>query len=91
MKTLQKKLLFFMLVVLPMGMFAQNILKGRVLDSATQSPLPSVNIAVVNSTSGTATDFDGNFTLSNLSNGDQIVFSYVGFVKRVSNCQSISN
>lgn len=82
MKTLQKKLLFFMLVVLPMGMFAQNILKGRVLDSATQSPLPSVNIAVVNSTSGTATDFDGNFTLSNLSNGDQIVFSYVGFVKQ---------
>ena len=71
-----------MLVVLPMGMFAQNILKGRVLDSATQSPLPSVNIAVVNSTSGTATDFDGNFTLSNLSNGDQIVFSYVGFVKQ---------
>ena len=63
-------------------MFAQNILKGRVLDSATQLPLPSVNISVANSTSGTSTDFDGNFTLSNLNNGDQLVFSYVGFVKQ---------
>ena len=82
MKTLQKKLLFFMLIVLPLGMFAQNILKGKVLDSATQTPLPSVNISVVNNTTGTSTDFDGNFTLSNLSVGDQIVFSYVGFVKQ---------
>ncbi|WP_130735668.1 SusC/RagA family TonB-linked outer membrane protein [Flavobacterium sp. J27] len=82
MKTLQKKLFFLMLVVLPLGTFAQNILKGRVLDSATQSPLPSVNISVANSNSGTSTDFDGNFMLSNLSDGDQIIFSYVGFVKQ---------
>lgn len=81
MKTLQKKLLFLILV-LPLAMFAQSTLQGRVLESATQLPLPSVNISVEGSKNGTSTGFDGNFTLSNLQNGDQIIFSYVGFVKQ---------
>lgn len=81
MKTLQKKLLFFMLIF-PIGMFAQNILKGTVIESTTQEPLPSVNIAVEGNSTGTATDFDGNFTLSNLNKGDKIVFTYLGFVKQ---------
>ncbi|KIX21685.1 TonB-dependent receptor [Flavobacterium sp. 316] len=81
MKTLQKKLLFFMLI-LPIGMFAQNILKGTVIESTTQQPLPSVNIAVEGNSTGTATDFDGNFTLSNLNKGDKIIFTYLGFVKQ---------
>ncbi len=81
MRTLQKKLLFLILV-LPLGIFAQSTLQGRVLESATQLPLPSVNISVEGSKNGTSTNFDGNFTLSNLKNGDQIIFSYVGFVKQ---------
>ncbi|MFN7014775.1 MAG: TonB-dependent receptor plug domain-containing protein, partial [Bacteroidia bacterium] len=28
---------------------------------------------------GTTTDFDGNFTLTNIKKGDKIVFSYIGF------------
>lgn len=82
MKTLQKKLLLFMLI-LPLGMFAQNILKGTVLESTTQQPLPSVNVTVEGSSTGAATDFDGNFTLSNLKKGDKIVFTYLGFVKQI--------
>jgi iron complex outermembrane receptor protein len=39
-----------------------------------------VNIKVEGTTNGTATDFDGNFTLSNVRPGDQIVFSYLGFI-----------
>jgi TonB-linked SusC/RagA family outer membrane protein len=78
MKTLQKKLLLFLLI-LPIGIFAQSTLKGVVLDGSSKQPLPSVNIIVEGTTTGTTTDFDGNFTLSNVKNGDKIVFSYVGF------------
>ena len=78
MKTLQKKFLLFLLI-LPIGIFAQSTLKGVVLDGSSQQPLPSVNIIVGGTTTGTTTDFDGNFTLSNIKKGDKIVFSYLGF------------
>ena len=78
MKTLQKKLLYFLLM-LPISLFAQNKLSGVVLDGSTQEPLPGVNVIVQGTTNGTATDFDGNFTLSNLKQGDKVVFSYIGF------------
>ena len=81
MKTLQKKFLLFLLI-LPIGIFAQSTLKGVVLDGSSQQPLPSVNIIVGGTTTGTTTDFDGNFTLSNIKKGDKIVFSYLGFLNQ---------
>ncbi len=78
MKTLQKKLLLFLLIF-PIGMFAQNTLKGVVLEGKTQQPLPSVTVAIEGTNTMTATDFDGNFTLSNLKKGQKITFSFIGF------------
>ncbi|WP_396210181.1 SusC/RagA family TonB-linked outer membrane protein [Flavobacterium sp.] len=78
MKTLQKKLLLFLLIF-PIGMFAQNTLKGVVLEGKTQQPLPSVSVAIEGTNTMTATDFDGNFTLSNLKKGQKITFSFIGF------------
>ncbi len=78
MKTLQKKLLLFLLIF-PIGMFAQNTLKGVVLEGKTQQPLPSVAVAIEGTNTMTATDFDGNFTLSNLKKGQKITFSFIGF------------
>ena len=52
--------------------------KGTVVD-ALGSPLPGVSIVVKNTTNGSSTDFDGNFTLTNVENGQTLVFSYVGF------------
>ena len=78
MKTLQKKLLL-LLLLLPFGLLAQNTLKGVVLDGANNQPLPGVNVLVTGTTNGTTTDFDGNFTLTNIKKGDKIVFSYIGF------------
>lgn len=78
MKTLQKKLLLFLLIF-PIGMFAQNALKGVVLEGKTQQPLPSVTVAIEGTNAMTATDFDGNFTLSNLKKGQKITFSFIGF------------
>ncbi|RKR14013.1 TonB-linked SusC/RagA family outer membrane protein [Maribacter vaceletii] len=40
-------------------------------------PLPGVNIVVQGSTSGTQTDFDGNYSI-NASEGQTLMFSYIG-------------
>ena len=42
-------------------------------------PIPGVNIINLNTGDGTMTDFDGNFILENLSMGDEIEFSFIGF------------
>ena len=78
MKTLQKKLLL-LLLMLPFGLLAQNTLKGVVLDGSSKQTLPGVNVLVAGTTNGTTTDFDGNFTLTNIKKGEKISFSYIGF------------
>lgn len=55
---------------------AQEV-SGTVFDDTSQ-PLPGVSVLVKGTTVGTTTDFDGNYTI-NASNGDILVFSYVGF------------
>lgn len=65
------------------GVFAaqgQNFVSGIVVDSASLSALPSVNIQVKGETRGTRTDEKGNFTIL-ASRTDTLVFSLVGFEK----------
>jgi len=50
---------------------------GTVLDDTSQ-PLPGVSIIIKGTSTGTTSDFDGNFTIS-ANNGDVLVFSYIGF------------
>lgn len=60
--------------------FSQNVdVSGSVLDAGTGEPIPSVNIFARDYKIGTATDFDGNFKLSNVPIGVTLVFSYVGY------------
>ena len=59
--------------------FAQTTVKGKISDN-TGLPLPGANIVVVGTSTGTVTDFDGNFTLT----VDQVPpfsirISYTGF------------
>ena len=65
--------------MLPFGLLAQNTLKGVVLDGTNNQPLPGVNVLVTGTTNGTTTDFDGDFTLTNIKKGEKISFSYIGF------------
>jgi outer membrane receptor protein involved in Fe transport len=43
--------------------FAQTTVKGKIIDN-TGLPLPGANIVVVGTSSGTISDFDGNYTLT---------------------------
>lgn len=58
---------------------AQDTATGVVLEGATGTPLPGVNVIVKGTTRGTATDFDGNFSIE-ATQGETLVISYIGFV-----------
>jgi len=67
------------LLLAPLSMFAQQTVSGTVLEEATGTGLPGVSIIVKGTAKGASTDFDGNYTLSNINKGDVIVFTYMGF------------
>ena len=77
MKTTVNSLLFFLFLV-PICIFGQTTLKGTVTEQSTSIPLPGVNVIIKGTSTGTATDFDGNYQI-NVKNGDVFVFSYVGY------------
>ncbi len=58
MKTTLKILMLFFCVI----SYGQTTVKGKVTDNNGQ-PLPGANVIVVGTTSGTVSDFDGNYTL----------------------------
>ena len=60
--------------------YAQSTIKGKIIDSDMNSPLPGANIVVKGTTNGTTTGFEGDFTLKAESNSGEIVISYVGYV-----------
>ncbi|WP_177218241.1 SusC/RagA family TonB-linked outer membrane protein [Robiginitalea myxolifaciens] len=62
---------------LPASEELQNAVSGTVLD-ADGAPLPGVNVLVKGTTTGTQTDFDGNYSINTDPNAT-LVFSYVGF------------
>ncbi len=61
---------------------AQSMLvKGTVTSAADGEPLIGVTVMVKNSKTGTATDFDGNYSIE-AQKGSILVFSYVGMQQR---------
>lgn len=75
----KKYLLFAMLCALTLTMSAQNItVSGSVSDS--NGPLPGVSVVVNGTANGTATDFDGNYTISNVASDATLSFSYIGYL-----------
>ena len=81
MKTLHKKLLL-LLLMFPIGILAQNTITGVVVDGSNGSPLPGANIVIEGTSTGTSTDFDGKFSLSNVKTGQVLIFSYTGFISQ---------
>ncbi|MEM1043224.1 MAG: TonB-dependent receptor [Bacteroidota bacterium] len=72
----------FVLALLLSGTAAAQTGKiaGTVTDAVTGEPLPGVNVFIEGTTQGTATDFDGNFSIIGVRPDTyEIVFSFVGY------------
>ncbi|MGB0650409.1 MAG: TonB-dependent receptor [Rhodothermales bacterium] len=80
--TFRKTHIVFLLLLFATALpaFAQGILSGRVTDAETNETLPGVNVIVVGTSRGAATDFDGRFEIPGLRAGEYSVrVSFIGF------------
>ncbi|CAM3297990.1 TonB-dependent receptor SusC [Aequorivita lipolytica] len=78
MKTKFSGILTLLLVLIVQLAFAQEkTISGMVADD-TGLPLPGVNIIIKGTSTGTQSDFDGNYTID-AAMGQTLIYSYVGF------------
>ncbi|WP_088339675.1 SusC/RagA family TonB-linked outer membrane protein [Robiginitalea sediminis] len=59
------------------GLVQAQDVSGTVSDA--NGPLPGASVVVKGTTTGTQTDFDGNYTLSGVPSDGVLVFSYIGY------------
>ena len=78
MRTL-KKLMLIAVVIMANSVFAQGVVKGTIVEANTNEPLPGANVVVAGTTTGTTTDFDGNFNLEVPAGNQTLKISYVGY------------
>ncbi|GET32827.1 SusC/RagA family TonB-linked outer membrane protein [Prolixibacter bellariivorans] len=72
-------LLLFSALLMANVSFAQEMtITGKVTDASTKEPLVGVTVVIQGTTSGTTTDFDGNYRL-NVAKGQNLVFSFIGY------------
>ena len=75
------KIILFLCLLFPvLAATAQGIeVKGTVLSSEDNMPLPGASVLVQGTTTTASTDLDGNFTLANVTPGANLMVTYVGF------------
>lgn len=79
---LKMKLTLMVILFVNISLMAQDdyTLTGVVSDEAN-IPVPAANVIIQNTTTGTSTDFDGNYSIQ-VSNGDVLEFSSLGFASQ---------
>jgi len=60
---------------------AQNVITGTITDAVTGEGLPGVNILIKGTTTGTVTDFEGNYSLE-AGEAETLVISSVGYLSQ---------
>jgi len=76
----RKLVLNALCIILPFMAMGQQLLSGRVLDGADQSPLPGANIAVKGTFKGVFTSSNGDFSLAGLPVGEHVLqVTFLGY------------
>ncbi len=57
----------------------ERSVSGQVISEEDEFGLPGVTIIIKNTVKGTTTDINGNFTMSEVTNSDTLVFSFLGY------------
>lgn len=76
-------LLIPMLILMTFSSISQQTIKGKVVDSESKFPIPGVNLLIISdtiNTYGAATDFDGNFKITDVPVGrHQVRVTFIGY------------
>ncbi|MDZ7613275.1 MAG: TonB-dependent receptor plug domain-containing protein [Flavobacteriaceae bacterium] len=67
-----------MMMLVGTVVYSQTTVSGQVLTD--EGPVPGVNVIVKGTTTGAATDFDGNYTIENVPSDAVLEFSFLGYV-----------
>ena len=87
-----KNILCILLYVICSSGFSQNSISGTIINQDNKEPLAGVNVYISKLEKGTITNLDGNFELSNISEGEmQLVISYLGYTTKTVNITSPAN
>ena len=71
--------LFALLVLFTGALMAQTTVSGTITDADNGDPLIGASVLVTGTSTGTVTDFDGNFTLNVPANAESLTISYTGY------------
>jgi len=74
-----KSCLFLLSTFISTIVFGQFTITGKVVDSTTKEPLFGASVFAQNTTSGTTTNREGEFSLSLKSGGYELIVSYTGY------------
>ena len=75
-----KRVFALSLIFCAFTLTAQSDVVGIIIDKTTNTPIIGATVIIKNTNKGTTTDFDGNFSLFNVSEGATLVFSYLGYI-----------
>lgn len=75
------KIALYILFVFSVSISSYSQVSGVIQDANSEKTIPYANIAVFNSSKGTSADANGVFTIADVSYGDTIVISAVGYEK----------
>ncbi|MBA2744854.1 MAG: carboxypeptidase-like regulatory domain-containing protein [Flavisolibacter sp.] len=89
------KLPYLLIAVLALSFslpaFAQGTISGKIIDSETKLPLEGASVFAQNTTRGTVTDKEGNFSLALNKGGYEVVISFTGYTSRLINYEASSD
>lgn len=82
MKIFKNALLYGFLFLSTLTVFSQSKITGIVIDGEFNEPLAGASVIVKGTTTGTASNFVGNFEISSSSKSGELVVSYLGYETR---------
>lgn len=72
-------LCFAVVLSIPVAWAQERVVSGKVTSEEDGSALPGVNVLVKGTTTGTITDFDGNYKIT-VPDDAELLFSFIGFL-----------
>lgn len=84
---MHKAAAFFTVLLLlllgPLSVWAQTIVKGTVRDAVSGDPMPFVSVAIKGTTTGTTTDVHGYYELQTSENVVKVQFTFLGYLTEI--------
>ena len=77
-KLLLRKRFLWLFLLIPVFGFSQGVVSGNITDASYGGPLAGVNVVIKGTSTGTTSDFDGNYEISVDSFPTTLVFSSLG-------------